>query len=146
MIVFELVHSYYVYENVEVYSLKSLGFFTDIDIAKQAVVFYVQKPGYCDTPYGFVIRPREVVGDIKQGKLYESMVYAHDSSYENYEYTIELGLFGDQKGAENAIQQFRVVNELFYRNSDIEIEEIVNKLNLNQKYNTEGFDVEEILE
>ncbi len=145
MIVFELVHSYYIFENAAVYSLRTLGFFADTNIAKEAIQFYEKKRGYRDARHGFVIKQRELVGNIKESEFYEAMIYAHDSTYENYEYTVELGLFADLKEAEKAIEKFRLINDTFYHNSDVEIEEIVNKFKLNQKYCTEGFVVEEIV-
>ena len=124
MIVYELIHTYYAYEDDFFYSLRSLGFYTDIDKAKEAQAYLVTKPGYVEAPYGFIIRQRKVIGEITDDVIYEAMMYAHTEDFEDYEYTEELGLFAEREEAFRVLQEFKGNNECFWLNNFLQIEEI----------------------
>ncbi len=146
MEVFELVHTYYIYKGDIYYSLRLLGFFSNMDKVKDAVTYYKTKPGYCDTPNGFAIRRRKIIGDVADNTFFEVMVYSHTYGYEDYEYTAELGLFASKSDAVNALAQYHADNEIFFGNTMMEIEEIVNAHTMDTRYCEEGFVVEKIEE
>lgn len=142
MVVFELLHTYYIYKEKPYYSLRSLGFFDTKEALDAAVLYYLDKPGYVDAPDAFIIRTREILGYVGGNIFFESLVYAHTEDCEDYEYTIELGLYSREEDAKLALQNFQSNNKSFYNNTMFEIEEIVNKLILNKKYCEHGFVVE----
>jgi hypothetical protein len=96
-----------------------------------------------NAPNGFTVRRREIEGNIDNNTFFEAIVYAHTYGYENYEYTVELGLFACKSAANNALTIFRNDNECFFRNTTMEIEEVVNFCQINRRYCEEGFVVEE---
>lgn len=145
MIVYELMHVYYTYQTEIYHSPRLLGFFTNKIEVENAIVFYKTVPGYVDSPNAFVVRSRNVNGEIKNGIIWEALVYSHTFGYEDYAYTAELGLFGNESDASNAVKSYHDDNtDFFSNNPTIEIEEIVNWYQLNQRYCTDGFIVEPI--
>lgn len=94
-----------------------------------------------NAPDAFIIRRREVTGEVRDNILYEAMMYAHTKDFEDYEYTEELGLFAEKEDAIEALERFKKDNVGFWRNNFLEIEEIVNKCILNKMCCVEGFDV-----
>lgn len=81
---------------------------------------------------------------VREGLIFEAMVYAHtkDYGFDEYEYTLELGIFSDKILAQEAVALFRDDNRLYYENLHFEIEEIVNTYRIDKRYCTEGFEVE----
>lgn len=142
MIVFELVHTYFTFKNSIFYSLRSLGFYLNMQDTEEAISFYRDLPGFCDAPNGFSIRRRSITGNVVENTFFEALVYAHTYGYEDYEFTAELGLFASKVDAQNAIDTYRLDNKQYYGNESIEIEEIINKHNISDRYCTEGFVVE----
>lgn len=143
MIVYELTHTYYLFKDDIYYSPRLLGFFESKNDIEKLIELYKIKPGFCDAPNGFTVRRREIEGNIDNNTFFEAIVYAHTYGYENYEYTVELGLFACKSAANNALTIFRNDNECFFRNTTMEIEEIVNICQINRRYCEEGFVVEE---
>ena len=145
MIIFELVHKYYIFENAPCYSNKHLGYFSDIERLKEAISHYSLLPGFRDAPNGFVVERREMTGEITNGKIFSSCIYAHTDDFENYDEWIELGLFGDKNSAEDAIQVFVADNPLFLSDTNLEIERLVLECRLNKCDGwAEGFSVDEV--
>ena len=145
MVVYELLHTYYVYGNSICYSLKRLGFYSDKSKLEEAISFFRCLPGFCDAPNGFVAKQREVYGVNPAEEFYEACIYAHTLDFEDYEYTVEIGLFGDITLAENAIEHFCANNALFLNNPALEIERLVEKYTINNNAGwIDGFAVEPI--
>jgi hypothetical protein len=141
MTVLELLHTYYIFEEKPHYSVRLLGYYLTTEDVEKTVALYRTVPGYCDTPNAFTIRRRSVFGKVHNA-IYEAIVYAHTEDYEDYEHTAELGLFGNRKEAETAIETFHNDNKEFYKNTNLVIEEIINTYQLNRQYCDEGFVVE----
>lgn len=145
MIIYELLHTYYLFENIPYYSMKRLGYYANMKKIQEAIMFYNGLPGFCDTPGGFVVRQREVLGVVSGIYFYSACIYAHTDDFENYEYEVELGLFYDEKAAHSAIDSFCANNSLFLDNSILEIEQLVEKYTINEHCGwVEGFIVEQI--
>ena len=145
MVVYELLHTYFLYENTPCYSKKRLGYYSDMEKLRKEILFYSKLPGFCDAPDGFVIKQREVSGAIPDICFYEACIYAHTENFEDYEYELELGLFYDEKSAHNAIASFCANNALFLNNHLLEIEQLVQKYTINERCGwVEGFTVEQI--
>lgn len=145
MVVYELLHTYYLYKNTPCYSNKRLGYFSDMDIIQEEILFYSKLPGFSDTQGGFVVRQREILGAIPDECFYEACIYAHTEDFEDYEYELELGLFYDEKPAYHAIASFCANNALFLSNPLLEIEQLVQKYTINKRCGwAEGFTVEPI--
>lgn len=142
MIVYELMHVYYLWENEPCGGCRELGFFSDLGRAKQAIDFYKSVVGYKDAPNAFTIRRRcvEETNDCC-GELFEATVYAHDMDYE-YEHDVELGLYSSREEAQRALKVFCAENQLLFEDSHLVIEEIVDRYIIDKRYCTEGFTVE----
>ena len=139
MTVFELLHTYYVYKGVVHYSLRTLGFFRTLTDANKAIAYLRTIIGYRDAPNGFVVRRRMILGEVSCNTIFEALVYSHSHDYENYEYTAELGLFGSEIAAKNALDIYRKDNRDYYNTVSLEIEEIVNTYQIDSLYCKEGF-------
>ena len=145
MIVYELTHTYYIYKSSLYYSCSKLGYYSDMSNIKIAISFYSELPGFCDAPNGFVVTQKEVIGAECDTDFYEALIYAHTEDFESYEHTVELGLFWDRSSAENAISLFCANNELFLKNPDLEIEQLIEKYTINEHCGwLEGFTVESL--
>lgn len=139
MILHELSHIYNLLDGEINYSTRLLGYFSDIQLANNAISQYLRAPGYCDTPLAFTMRQCSVNGECKYGKVYATLIYVHDQDYEHLEHVIDLGLFANKKDALGAISQFQNDNKNFYNNTHLEIEEIVDTYVINKKYCEDGF-------
>ena len=145
MIVYELIHTYFLYENTPYLSVKRLGYYSDMQKLQESIAFYGRLPGFCDTPNGFVIKQREIIGEIPDSCFYEACIYAHTEDFEGYEYEVELGLFFDEKSAHYAVDLFCENNDLFLNNTLLQIERLVQKFALNERYGwVDGFEVEQV--
>lgn len=145
MIIYELLHTYYLYKNAPCYSLKRLGYYSDMDKLQKEILFYEQLPGFCDAPHGFVVKQQEVLGAMPDMFCYQACIYAHTEDFENYEYEIELGLYYDEHSAYDAIDSFCANNALFLNNPLLEIEQLVEKYTINERCGwVEGFTVEQV--
>ena len=145
MKIYELTHTYYIFEGEPCYSNKLLGYFDSFEKVNDAIQYYLTRPGYCDSPKGFVVRIRDVYGEVKNQTVYCAEVYAHSFDYVNYEQYFDLGIYADKAEADQAIEEFRRLNSLFLSNEKLEIEIYeAGTVIINHKYQTEGFDVEEI--
>lgn len=142
MKIYELTHTYYIFEGEPCYSNKFLGYFDEIKKVEDAIQFYLTLPGFCDSPKGFVVQEREVHGTVTDQTVYCAEIYAHSFDYVNYEQYFNLGVYGNITSANCAIEEFKKLNFRFLSNENLEIE--INDYNaviINQKYYVEGFDV-----
>lgn len=145
MIIYELLHTYYLYKNTPFYSIKRLGYYSEIETLRKEIEFYSKLPGFCDAPNGFIVKQREVSGAIQCNYFYEASIFAHTEDFEDYEYEIELGLYYDEEAAYNAICSFCANNVLYLNNPLLEIEQLVQKYTINERCGwVEGFVVEQI--
>lgn len=142
MIVYELTHVFQNHGSEMVCAPKGLGFFPSLEGAEQVMADYRRLPGFCSFPDGFVIRCRSVIGAFTE-RLYEALAYFHTEDYAE-EYTLELGLFGEESEAERAIQSFRAENQLPLGGSWV-LELIVNQEVIGRRSWCEGFVTERSL-
>lgn len=78
-------------------------------------------PGFCDIPSNAFILPYSLIGSQPEpGIVYDTSVYCHDECF-NYEYTYHIGIFGNAKDAETAIELFER-NNASAKNADFEVE------------------------
>jgi len=140
MFVYELNHNFYTVEGEEVYSVRDLGHYSDKKICREAIKYYITRPGFCNNVNGFTITRREVVGAVKNNTFYEAMVYVHTEDYE-YEHDIRLGLFAEKYDAEETVEIFCSDNTEYLGNPHFIVEKIVNKCELDKMYLEAGFDV-----
>ena len=147
MVVFELLHTYYIHKGMLFYSNKKLGYYSDAANLKEAISFYSKLPGFRDAPNGFIVKQQKILGSVANNCFYEAYIYAHTEDFEDYEYQVELGLFGDKHSAQNAVDMFCADNTLFLDNPLLKIEQLVEKYKINEHYGwIDGFIVEQILE
>ncbi len=140
MYVYELNHNFYTVEGEEVYSIKGLGHYSDKELCREAIKYYITRPGFCDNVNGFTISRREVLGEVENNTFYEAMVYIYTEDYE-YEHDIRLGLFAEKSDADEAVRTFCADNDDYLDNPHFIVEKIVNKCVLNKRYWESGFDV-----
>lgn len=140
MFVYELNHNFYTVEGEEVYSVRDLGHYSDKKICREAIKYYITRPGFCNNVNGFTITRREVAGEVKNNTFYEAMVYVYTEDYE-YEHDIRLGLFAEKDDADEAVRIFCADNEEYLDNPHFIVEKIVNTCVLNKWLWEAGFDV-----
>ena len=142
MIVHELTHFFHRLNGFLVFQPLYLGLYPSFDSARQAMKYYISKPGFCDTPEAFSVRQREVKGLVKCSEIFEAMVYFHTEDYE-YEYNVELGLFGDEAMAYDTLSTFVHDNIRLFNIDHLIAEKIVNRCILGRREWDEGFSVSE---
>lgn len=143
MIVYELLHTYFLCNNRPCLSYKRLGYYSDMNKIQESIAFYGKLPGFCETLDGFVINARDVANMTSGDSFYEASIYAHTEDFEDYEYEEVLGLFPNEKSAQNAVASFCARNALFMNNPLLEIEQLVQKYTVNERCGwIEGFVVE----
>ena len=107
---------------------------------QESIAFYGKLPGFCETLDGFVINARDVANMTSGDSIYEASIYAHTEDFEDYEYEEVLGLFPNEKSAQNAVASFCARNALFMNNPLLEIEQLVQKYTVNERCGwVEGF-------
>lgn len=143
MIVYELLHTYYVHGGMLYLSPKRLGYYSSLSKVENAISFYRGLSGFCDAPNGFIVKHWEVSDVIVDDCLYAALIYAHTEDFENYEYDVDLGLFSNGEMAQKALDLFRTENTVFLNNPLLEIEYLVEKYIIDKSTGwIEGFTVE----
>ena len=140
MVVYELTHIFFRYEDEFVYSPKNLGLYYSYESVKQAVQYYSTQPGFGENQDAFSVRDREVSGDIVEDTVFEVLVYLHSENYE-FETEIELGLYGDEATAQNKLNKYCRDNAPLVNAQDLISEKIVNKCIVERKGWSEGFSI-----
>lgn len=143
MVIYELTHLFFRYANELVYSPKNLGIYCSYEAANQAIDYYCSQPGFCDNQDAFSIRERVAKGIISDGVLYEAIFYFHTNDYQ-FEAEVELGLYGDEIAAQNALVTYGQGNPSLVANSNLIVESIVNRCVINKKEWVEGFCISEL--
>ena len=146
MIIFELNHLYYIFEDTPCYSKKNLGFFSNKNTLDEAIKYYQNLPGFCDSPNGFIINERSIPDHLNDKCILEALVYAHSEDYVNFEYDISLGLYTDYSLAKKQLELFCKNNTYLINDSHIVVECMVCESELDTiEFWKEGFIVEEMI-
>jgi len=140
MIIYELTHLFYQHAGEFVNSPKNLGLYYSYENIRHAIHYYTTLPGFCDCPEAFSIRERIVHGDVVDGIVFEAIVYLHSEDYE-FENSIELGLYGDERIAQNKVIRFCEENRSLTSIPKLIIEKIVNKCFVEKREWSEGFSI-----
>lgn len=99
----------------------NLGIYSAIEQVENAIQYYITQLGFKDNPDAFSIRERPVEGEYRDGIVYEAMVYFHSENYE-FEHTVELGLFGDEKSANEKVEKYCADNQRILNAKDVVVE------------------------
>lgn len=140
MIVYELRHIYFVHKDEYVDSCRELGLFSSPESVREAIRYYSDRLGFCDNQKAYSIRRREVIGQVMDNIIYEALINPHTEDYE-YDYGVELGLFGSESDANAAIDIYVQDNIDFMSDGYVTRECIVNKCIIDKKYWSEGFTI-----
>lgn len=140
MIVYELTHLFFCFNNELILDPKKLGFYYSQDSVNQAIKYYVTQPGFCENRKAFSVKKRNVLGEILNEVIYEVIVYIHSKDYE-IEIEIELGLYGDAIMAQNVLDQYCRDNASLLNIQDIVFERIVNETKVERREWKEGFSI-----
>lgn len=140
MTVYELRHTFFRHKDEIVGSVSDLGLYSTIEQAENAIQYYVTQPGFKDNQDAFSVRERPVTGECNDGIVYEAMVYFHSEDYE-FEYTAELGLYGDEEAANEKMKKHCADNQRIINAKDVIVEKLVNECILDQRTWAEGFDI-----
>lgn len=142
MIVYELMHLFH-YENDLLFVAPiSLGFYSSLASAQDAISYYLTLPGFAQNPHSFLTKQRTVATSLCVTELYEALIYYHTKDYEG-EYSVELGLYTDESTAQEAILLYNQNNKQFICPAQLYKEEIINKCILDKKEWSEGFAIDE---
>lgn len=142
MIIYELKHLFFRYDNEFIYSPKCLGFYTSYESAYQALQYYCTKPGFSDNQDALSIQERVVSDKITDKTVYEVIVYLHSRDYE-FEIEIELGLYGDEAHAQKVLLTYCENNTSLIHVENLVVEKIINRRILEIREWAEGFLVAE---
>ncbi|MBE6038744.1 MAG: hypothetical protein E7218_06015 [Anaerofustis stercorihominis] len=142
MIVYELRHIYFVHKDEYVDSCRNLGIFSSSESVHEAIQYYNDRLGFCDNQKAYSIRRREVIGQVTDNIVYEALINPHTEDYE-YDYGVELGLFGSESDAKAAINVYVQDNIDFMSDGDVMRDCIVNRCMIDRTYCAEGFTVYE---
>lgn len=142
MVVYELTHIYYRYDDELVHSPKGLGLYASYESVLNAIQHFQKQPGFCENQDAFSIRRRNVIGNICDGVVYEVLLYLHTEDYE-FEAEIDLGLFGDEDIANSELKRYCLDNTKLIGSKDYIVEQIVNRCVLGRKEWVEGFVIDE---
>lgn len=138
MIVYELIHVFYYDMGDMVLSPKGLGFFETYASARDAIAEYKEKPGFCTNKKGFSLRSRVVEGELQDKTFYEVLVYVHTEDYE-FEFEVELGLYGEETLAQKALSEYCLENHEFLTGHQFVVEKIINKCRIGRKEWVDGY-------
>lgn len=141
MVVYEITHLFYRFEDEPLYSPKSLGLYYSLESVRKAVEYFNTQPGFCDNQNAYSVRARDVMGNIANDIVFEVLVHIHSEDYE-FETEIELGLYGDEFTAQNELDRYCRDNEKLLDVQDLVFEKIINKCVMERKYWEWGFTVE----
>lgn len=141
MKVYELRHLFYQHRGEMVSSPKNLGLFYSYEKARDAIRYYITQPGFCDNTDAFSIRIREVLGEIADDTVYEGSAYLHSSEYE-YEYVVELGVFGNEISADRKVSEYCGDNQVLMHSPKLVIEKCIQKTIIDKREWLEGFSVD----
>ena len=140
MIVYELTHFFHWFNGQLILEPLALGLYSSFSSTQQAIQYYITQPGFRDQPEAFSVRQREVNGIVEHQEIFETMVYFHTEDYE-YEYSVEIGLFGDEAIAHEALSLYVRENMHLFNIPDLVAERIVNRCILDKREWSEGFSV-----
>lgn len=140
MILYELNHVFFRNEGAIWGDSRNLGIYSSVEQVENAIRYYSTQPGFKDNQDAFSVRERPVIGECSDGIVYEAMVYFHSEDYE-FEYTAELGLWGDEKTAAAKVEKYCADNSRLLNAKDIIAEKLANKCRIDQRTWFEGFDI-----
>lgn len=140
MIVHELTHFFSRRDGYLVFHPLGLGLYTSHNSIQQAIQHYITQPGFRNNPEAFSVRQREVKGFVEGPEIFEALVYFHTDDYEE-EYCVELGLFGNETLANEALSTFVQDNSHLFNIPNLIAEKIVNRCVLDRREWDEGFSV-----
>ena len=140
MVVYEVNHIFFRYENELVHSPKKLGLFYTYESVQNAVQYYSTQPGFVENQDAFSIREVAVVGTVVDDTVYEVLIYLHSIDYE-FETEIWLGLFGNKTDAQNRLMIYCENNAALLNAENLISETIVNKCIIERMEWAEGFSI-----
>ena len=138
MTVYELDHLFVSADGTFYCDPKGLGMYSTYENALRAMESYKKCPGFQENPNGFSLRERPVLGAEGKNALYEVLVYFHTEDFE-CETTVELGLYGSEREAGKALEQYCGQTERLLRLDGMIAEKIINKIILDKMEWAEGF-------
>lgn len=138
MILYELRHLFFTQLGHAAHSPKTLGMFTSSEHVRDAIAYYLTQPGFRDDPEAFSVRTRNVSGELSEDAVFEAGVYLHSEDYD-YEYVVELGLYGDEHEADSRVREYCKSNPSLVHSGRVVVEEFVQKHWLNRREWAEGF-------
>ncbi len=141
MIVYELSHLFYRIDGSTIYSPKCLGVYASYEAARKEIAYFSTQPGFRDNTDAFSVRAVPVMGAVEQDIMFEALMYLHTEDYE-FEANIDLGLYGDEQAAHEALQQYCLQNKQLLHTQGLVCEEIKNKCFLGKREWAEGFTIE----
>ena len=141
MVVYELRHLFYRFEDEPINCQKDLGLYYTLESVSQAIQYFNTQLGFCDNQDAYSVRARDVVGDIVNDFVFEVLVYIHSEDYE-FETSVELGLYGDEATAQKELDRYCRDNKNLLEVQDLVFEKIVNRRIMERKYWEWGFTVE----
>ena len=142
MIIYELTHIFRREQNDFISMPKALGMYSSTTTVAQGIKHYKTQPGFCDNQEAFSVRQRSIDGTVINQTFFEAIVYYHSADYE-FEYDIELGLYGSEEMAQKAIATYCKENVSLINTPDLVVEKIVNKCIIDRRLWEEGFFVSE---
>ena len=140
MLVYELTHLFFRYDDELIHCPKNLGFYYSWESIGRAIQYYCTQPGFCENQDAFSVRERNVSGTITGDVVYEVLVYIHSEDYE-IETQIELGLYGDENVAQDRLIAYCRNNAPLIGIQNLVVEKIVNKCIVERREWLEGFTV-----
>ena len=143
MVIYELSHLFYRYEEELVSDPKNLGLYHSYESIRSAIEYFSTQPGFSENQDAFSVRKRNVIGTVVDNTVYEVIVYFHSEDYE-FEYDIELGLYGDEAMAQSKLIEYCSDNTALLAVQNLVIEKIINKCIIDRKCWPEGFTIETI--
>ena len=138
MLVYRLRH---IYDNSE-YDLAcpmTLGYFSNVQKANEAIEYYRSIEGYRNYPNGFIIEECNVRTKKELTKLYEAY-FSFSDGEDIYEHTDEIGVFDTKREALLAVNRFKALNQKLIMDSVLTKEIDVFEYEIDKKYALDAFD------
>lgn len=88
---------------------KDLGYFSNLEIARDKINFYRSLQGFREYPNDFYIQKFEIDGDKIGSSVFEAVFYLHDEDY-SIEFDYLIGVYLTEKQAEKALEEFKSQN------------------------------------
>ncbi len=163
MILVELSHVFSRYENTFAICPKELGFYRNYADALATMEKLKLQPGFRENPDAFVFREWDVIGEVRNDRIYQASLYYHTEDLE-LEGEIKLGLYAMEEEALQAVRRCMDLNPQLLGAKDVICEEnvcpwVIGKLNgweegyetypysafrLREHYDGEGFVTNEL--